>query len=934
MRIALFPRSLVARVYALYALTLLVFVGAGLGIFYKFQFSQHIGEAQDSAMTVVDITAQTISDSAVIGDFDSIQHMLKKTVTHTQFDSASFIDASGSRLRESSINVPRITSPEWLRNLIVDDLKDINRVIAVGGRDYGVLRLAYDVNAISGSLWELVIDSLALALAGLVFGLLLIRFALARWLGSLARVQTFERDLQAGVIDPSKALAGDVPLEFRDTFAVLARTAESLRQQLDARDNAIRSLRSVVRGLMPEADAGSSTRGTDDIEALSTLIERLVNEREIGRRALINQKFALDQHAIVSVADRHDRITYVNDKFCEVSGYSREELIGKTYEVVRSNEHPQALYDDLWNTINSGRVWRGELCNRSKDGKLHWLYGTVVPLLGPDGKPEEFIAIRTDITERKRIEAELRRTTEIAESANRAKSEFLANMSHEIRTPMNAVIGMTRLALDSSDAEEQREFMRTVQISADALLSIINDILDFSKIEAGKLSMEVISFSMRSMLSETLKGLSPRAHDKNLELILDIAPELPEALLGDPGRLRQIALNLAGNAIKFTDSGEVRVHVRCKDREDGAVDVTVTITDTGIGIPEEKRAAIFESFTQEDTSTTRRYGGTGLGLAISSSLVSLMGGHIELESEVGRGSTFSFTVRLGVDATRTGHPVPPATLAGMHALIVDDNKANRDVLAAMLAQWNVETRQADSGEMALKALQAAPADIVLLDGRMPGMDGFTTAEAILGRPDAPRVALLSSMGARGDAARCRELGITGYLPKPVGRDDLLGVLQRMLGAPPEDRKTLVTRHVLREKPQQAPLDVLVAEDHPINRLLVLKLLERWGHHATIAEDGQQALEQLRKRRDDNKRFDVVFMDLQMPVMGGLKATQLWRAEEKAPRTPIIAMTASAMVSDRDASLAAGMDDYIAKPIDQNALRALLDRLSAKPRAVS
>ncbi len=980
----LLPKTLVSRVYTLYAVTLLLFVGVGLGLFYKYQFTREVEETQESAATLAQVIAQTVSDSAVIGDYDTIKKSLERAVRNSRFASGAFIEVGGTIVKASNVEVPNATPPAWLRHRIAEQLFDINLPVNVGGRDYGVLRFTFDVEVVAGDIWNLTRFAALLAAIGLVGGLLVIRFPLRRWLGTLERVQEFERDLRAGKIDASKALEGDVPAELRATFDVLSRTARTLREQLDARDNALKSLRGVVRELLPEVgdspanaiagrqdatdarngpSAGIGSGGPDDIEVLSSLIGRLVAEREAGRRELDNQKFALDQHAIVMIFDRQDRTTYVNDKFCHLLGFTREELTGRNNTHIHTGSNPPALYRAMREAIYNGRVWQGEMCSPTKTGTLKWLATTIVPLKRPDGSVDEFISISTDITQRREAEAALQKATAIAEAANRAKSDFLANMSHEIRTPMNAVIGMTRLALDTEDRDEQREYMHTVRSSANSLLSIINDILDFSKIEAGKLDMESIPFSVRGTLGEALKGLATRAHEKSLELVLDVAADVPEMLVGDPGRLRQVIVNLAGNAVKFTEHGEVVLRVTVAGTgkapagpgRTGNLLVRFAVADTGIGIPPDKRDTVFESFMQEDTSTTRRYGGTGLGLAISSRLVGMMGGRIELDSEVGRGSTFSFAIELGVapDVAR----VSAGELAGRRALIVDDNAANRAVLTGMLAGWNMHVRDVSGGPAAIRSLASEPADIVLLDARMPDMDGFETAAIILRDHPTARMAMISSIGLRGDSERCRAVGITGYLTKPVDRDDLLAMMKRMLGTPSTERDTLVTRHLLRDEREQdaaratsaaplpevksgtdantaakplqagiapAHLDVLLVEDHPVNRLLATKLLERWGHRVTHAEDGRQGLERMRSHR-----FDLVLMDLQMPVMGGLEATRLWREGETGGHLPIIAMTASAMVSDHDACIAAGMDDYIAKPFDQDVLKRMLEGYASR-----
>ena len=937
------PRSLTARVYSLYALSMLVFVSLGLGLLYAYKFTQEIEDTKDSSAILVQVVGQTVNDSAVIGDFDTIKRTLELAVRKSSFESAVFIDTSGATVKTTARTQPRARAPDWLKEQLATRLYGINLPVVVGDRDYGVLRFYFDIDVIAGNVWWFTRYAALLALASLAGGLMLIFFPLRAWLGTLDRVQAFERELLEGKIDAGKVLDGDVPAEFRATFDVLSRTARSLREQLSAKENALKSLQALLQDIAPAEDKAVTAASGDDIEALSLQISRLVAEREEGRRALDNQKYALDQHAIVSIADRDQKLTYVNNQFCEFTGYTREELLGhRTFEVLALSEETKKTTAEMLASLQAGKVWKNDVSTWTKSGELRWLNTTIVPLLGPDGKPVEFISIRTDITARKAVESDLQRAIAIAEAANRSKGDFLANMSHEIRTPMNAVIGMTHLALDTEDRDEQQDYMRTVQSSAESLLSVINDILDFSKIEAGKLTMEKIPFSFRGTLGDSLKGLASRAQEKNLELVLDVDGDIPETLIGDPGRLRQVITNLAGNAIKFTEQGEVVLSVHLENTgatAAGTANVRIAIRDSGIGIPQAKHASVFESFIQEDTSTTRRFGGTGLGLPISSRLVSMMGGKIELDSTVGKGSTFHFCIPLGIGSAPTPAPVA-AELAGRSALVVDDNATNRGVLEGMLRRWGMTVRTAASGAESLAALASAPADVVLLDGRMPGMDGFETASATRKQGTTTRMAMLSSVGMKGDAARCRELGITGYLTKPVDRGELLSMLKRMLAMAPGETGQLVTRHALRDENEQArrgatpstgtsaplqgdavSLDVLLVEDHPVNRTLALKLLQRWGHRVTTAEDGAKALEQMRAHR-----FDAVLMDLQMPVMGGLEATRIWRSEETDRRLPIIAITASAMVSDYDACIAAGIDDYIAKPFDQTALRNLLDRL--------
>ena len=601
----------------------------------------------------------------------------------------------------------------------------------------------------------------------------------------------------------------------------LSGSNEKLRSELSNRENALGSLRDAIQGLLPSNEGMTITLVEDNIETLSRRVAELVANSEKDRLALANQKFALDQHAIVSITDTNGTILYANDRFCEISGYQRHELIGQNHRIVKSGIHPPEIFRDMWGTISLGHVWHGEVCNRGKAGQLYWVSATIVPLLGPDGQPEQYIAIRTDISDRKRMEAELseqldlveglieaiplpvyikdaegrylrlnrafeifigikredfigktlyqllardaarfhsekdtellarggtqtyetivhghdrlshnaiyrkaaltrrdgsiygllgtiiditdRKKAEIemqlakeaAEAASRAKSDFLANMSHEIRTPMNGIIGMTDLALDTALTEEQREFLGIVKSSAESLLTIINDILDFSKIEAGKLLVEEISFDLHRVVAETLKTMALRAHEKRIELVFEIMPDVPRHVLGDPSRLRQILINLIGNSIKFTHEGEIAVRAELSPTIGKQPHIQFSVRDTGIGIATDKQQSIFEAFSQEDTSTTRRFGGTGLGLSISRRLVELMQGRIWLESEPGKGSTFFFSLELKTDSQPPEAGTSHIVLRGRHILVVDDNATNCRILSSMLAHWDVKTTLAD-----------------------------------------------------------------------------------------------------------------------------------------------------------------------------------------------------------------------------------------------
>ncbi|MDD2685452.1 MAG: response regulator [Gallionella sp.] len=912
---------------------------------------------------------------------------------------------------------------------------------------------------------------------------------------------------------------------------------------------------------------------------------RARNAMKQSLRELEFQKFALDQHSIVSVTDRSGHILYTNDKFSEVSLYKRAELLGQDHRLLNSGYHPKEFFSQMWSVIGSGKVWHGEVKNRRKDGEIYWVDSTIVPLLDEQGKPERYVSIRTDITARKAMDEQLAeqrvfyerisetlgeglyvqdadgcctylnaegerllgwaraefvgmpvhdtvhpttaegealaahvcpialeviargeahmddqvftrkdgstfpvalvskaiyadngevdgmvvafqdisdrkknellihltqerlnlaldgsnlalwdwdlaadriyfsdkwsemlggakedqlmmvermfdsihpedrgsaraalapalkgltpyysveyrvkgrdgswiwihtrgkvverdndgralrmtgtnanisarkeaedaivRAKEAAEEASRAKSDFLANMSHEIRTPMNGIIGMTELALDTELNEEQREYIGLVKSSADALLTIVNDILDFSKIEAGKMSIDNIDFSLPDMLSQTTRSIALRAHEKGLELLLDIASDIPEMLLGDPGRLRQIVVNLVGNAVKFTERGEIIVKAALADAQPDSdkVRLQISVSDTGIGIPQEKFDAIFESFSQADSSTTRQYGGTGLGLTISARLVELMNGRIRVESEVGKGSTFHIEIELGRSAEQ-GKPFYEAgKLHNMRVLVVDDNATNRQLAVELLQRWSMSPRAVGSGHEAIEEITRAHQhgegyQLLLLDIQMPDMDSFTVVNYLRDNPElvAAPIMMLTSEGQRGDAARCRELGVSAYLLKPYSQSDLFDSIMNTLGLANVDNAQLVTRHSIQHNKRS--LNILLAEDNAINQTLAVRLLGKFGHTVSVANNGNQAFSLWHAGH-----HDLILMDVDMPELNGYAATEKIREAERQQggHIPIIGLTAHVMEGTREKCLSYGMDGYLSKPIDTEAL---------------
>jgi len=753
---------------------------------------------------------------------------------------------------------------------------------------------------------------------------------------------------------------GRSPFEFLDEAGRAAFTANAERpeaQQVEVRY--IRADGTSVWGLMGASavfDNGGLYAGslsmvmdiTDRKRAAEALHEL---SQRTGRRERMLTTALSSISDFAYIYDREGRFVFANQPLLNLWGITLEEAVGKNFFDLRyPDDVAKKLLRQVQEVFETKKSITDETPYTSPSGLSGYYEYIFSPVFGTDGAVEFVVGTTRDISGRKDAEAALLIAKDASEAANKAKSEFLANMSHEIRTPMNGVIGMTDLLLDTELTAEQRESLEIVKSSADGLLTIINDILDFSRIEARKLELDPIDFSPHDTIRDTANTVALRARQKGLELIVDVGPAVPPALSGDPGRLRQILVNLLGNAIKFTHRGEVVLRVTIEEAgpTDGIV-LHFSVRDTGVGIPLDRQESVFEAFTQADGSTTRTYGGTGLGLTISSQLVQLMGGRIWLESEAGKGSTFHFTARFAPAKA------PGAGAAGANAvdvrnlrvLAVDDNPTNRRHLEQILTDWQMVPTLAASVPEALAALRVAEESgnafpLVVTNFQIPDADGFILAEAIKKDPAiaGATVVMLASAGQRGDAARCRELGIAAYLSKPIKRSELRSAIQLALGvqaasvqaagvqaagvqAATPDPPALVTRHFLREARRTGR--ILVVEDNRVNQLVAKRLLEKRGHTVMVANNGREALAIL----DDaaSPGFECVLMDVQMPEMGGFECTAQIREREQTTgyHLPIIAMTAHTMEGDEARCLAAGMDAYLSKPLEPNSFCDVVER---------
>ncbi len=620
-------------------------------------------------------------------------------------------------------------------------------------------------------------------------------------------------------------------------------------------------------------------------------------------------------------------LTYVNPAFTQMTGYQFAEVVGKNCRFLQGTDTSAQQVERLRETIGASGEDRVEMLNYRKDGKPFWNLLQVSPVFDDDQQLMAYVGIQQDISERKQAEVELQQAKESAEQASRAKSDFLANMSHEIRTPMNGVIGMTNLLLDTDLDRQQHDYARTVKGSAEALLGLINDILDFSKVEAGMLTLEPIAFDMKALLAEIGASMAIRAHEKDLELVCPANPLARHWFNGDPGRIRQVLTNLVGNAIKFTERGEVALYFDILEQTGADSRMRFRVVDSGIGLGPGEQENLFERFSQADNSTTRRYGGTGLGLSISKQLVEMMGGEIGVDSRPGEGSTFWFTLTLeNAEAHETLEQ--KTGLQGQRVLVADDNRTMRALLGQLLERWQVEHDLIDDGARVLAAMHAAadagrPYDIAILDLEMPDTRGFELGRRIKQDPVVgdTRLVVLAARGRRGDARRFEEAGFSGYLGKPIEQSAFYNLLLQVAGNTIDETGIATCRPGRRQARFAA--QVLVVEDNLTNQAVARGMLEKLGLDIDLVANGEEAIEALKKTS-----YDLVFMDCQMPVMDGYEATRRIRDPQTGiidARVPIVAMTANAMKSDRDKCLAAGMNEHIAKPVDPSRLEQALMR---------
>ncbi len=773
------PATLTNRVFAIYTATLLLFVAGGLAAFISYEFRKQIEETQASSVMLIEVVAQSVQDSVVIGDYDTVKRILEKGVQGSAFASAMFKDTSGAIVLAKSKAPADGHPPKFISNWVKLRLDDVNRPVSVGGKDYGLLRLEFDADLVAEDLWSISVLVLGVGLASLVVGLLLIRWALNHWLGGLQKLREVVQTLGTGSSETEKLVIEGAPAEIQSLVAMFNQTAV------------------------------------------------LVREREGSRAALEQAKLAAEKA-------RHT-----------------------------------------------------------------------------------------------------------AEQASLAKSQFLANMSHELRTPMNAILGMLQLLEGTELTDKQRSYTHNTASAARSLLSLLNDILDFSKVEAGKMTLDPRPFRTDQLLRDLSVILSANVGAKTIEVLFDVGTDVPNALVGDDMRLQQVLINLGGNAVKFTERGEVVIRLRLKATNGAKAFVEFAVSDTGIGIASENQAHIFSGFSQAEASTTRRFGGTGLGLAICQRLVGLMGGTLEVDSVPGEGSNFHFTVPLQIAPPAAVGPaamVQRHPLAAQKALVVDDNPVARALLATMTRSLGWDVDVAEGGPQALERVQAAqsggkPYQVIFMDWRMPDWDGWETTRRIrAAMPGGDTLILMVSANGRAMMAERtadEQALLNGFLVKPVTASMLLDAVMDAQAASAKAATGVnpAAPQAVNKPKRLDGMRLLVVEDNKINQLVAKGLLKQEGAEVTLADNGQLAVELLTARPD---AFEAVLMDVQMPVMDGYEATRALRTMPVFANLPVIAMTANAMASDREACLAAGMNDHVGKPFEIDHLVRTLLHFTGRP----
>ena len=902
----------------------LILAGTALGLYDRYAFRQQIAGDLE---TLARITSSNSAAALAFNDASAGREILgalaeEKEIVHAclyTHDGKMF--AAYSRAGAGKDFVPPAVEKEGSR-FTADRLLAFESV-QVQGETVGFVYLESDLEAVRAHL----LRNMAMLVA-----VLLISIFAAYLLGSR---------LQQTISGPVLELA-------RTAFAVTMENDYTIRAQKTTKDE-IGFLYDQFNEMLEriqkrdvelkEHRAALEKRVADRTSDLQKKVEEVQAAEEAVRKGKERLQAVLESvDDVVLEIDADNKFINVWNQRGDLLMRPREELIGATFDDLMPGELPKLVKAASTRVLGSGR---GEMMESAVPvpAGLRWFSARLTRIPAEAGARATMCAVVRDVTERRAAEEELKRAKEAAEAASQAKSEFLANMSHEIRTPMNGILGMTELTLDTELTKEQQEYLKTVKTSADALLVVINDILDFSKIEAGKLEFERVDFNLWNSLGETMEALALRAHQRGLEFACRIRPEVDQWVTGDPGRLRQVLVNLIGNAIKFTERGEVVLEVAKDGEEESGTLLHFTVRDTGIGIAKEKQGLVFGAFTQADSSMSRRYGGTGLGLAITHRLVEMMGGRIWLESELGQGSTFHFTARFGKAASREteARSGKPEKLRGKRVLIVDDNESVRAILEEIFSAWQIMPALVSDAAAALEALQRASEEhsefaLVVADAQMPGKSGFELAREIRRRfgNKAPKFVMLGSATKAERTSADREAGIDAFLSKPLQQSQLLDLLQDIFNPAfaPEEPAGVRPRAA---QERRTGMRILLAEDNAVNRLVATRLLQKAGYEVVVAENGREAVEFAKKGN-----VQLVLMDVQMPEMDGFEATQAIRAFEKesGAHLPIVAMTAHAMKGDRDRCLAAGMDDYLTKPIRSAMLFAMLERFATKdePRA--